>query len=141
MLKFQLVSIRGSKYDDEAYEILVPTPAGTIGLFEHHMPMISAASPGVLSVRRKQSDPDSAMQSFAVNGGLVEIDGKTVRFIADDVSTPDEISEQEAAQALARAEKMVAEADSQTELHEAHRRLHHSSARLAVAKLKRRHHN
>jgi F-type H+-transporting ATPase subunit epsilon len=140
MLTFQLVSVRGSKYDDEAYEILVPTAAGTVGIFEQHMPMISAAAPGVLSVRRKQSDPDSAMENFAVNGGIVEVDGKTVRFIADDVSTPDDISEQEAAAALARAEKMVAEADSQTALHEAHHRLRHSSAMLHVAKLKRRHH-
>ena len=141
MLHFQLVSVRGSKYDDEAYEILVPTPAGTVGIFEDHMPLISAAAPGVLSVRRKQSDSDDAMDHFAVNGGIVEVDGKTVRFIADDVSAPDEISEQEAAQALARAEKLVAEADSQTALHEAHRRLNHSSARLQVSRLKRRHHN
>lgn len=140
MIHFQLVSVGGSKFDDDVYEVLVPTPAGIIGIFEDHMPLISAGMPGVLSVRRKQSDSNDAMDHFAVNGGIVEVDGKTVRFIADDVSTSDEISEQEAAQALARAEKMVDEAEGQTALHEAHRLLHHSSARLQVAKLKRRHH-
>ncbi|MBI2009188.1 ATP synthase F1 subunit epsilon [Candidatus Saccharibacteria bacterium] len=140
MLKFQLVSITGTKYDDEAYEVLVPTRAGVVSIFEQHMPMVSAAQPGVLSVRKKSSDPDSAMENFAINGGIVEVDGKTVRFVADDVTTTDEVSEQEAAAAHKRAEELVKNAPNQTALHEAHRLLHHSSAQLQIAKLKKRHH-
>ncbi len=140
MMRFQLVSTSGTKFDDEAYEILVPTRAGVVGIFKQHMPMISAAQPGVLSVRKKASDPDSAMEHFAINGGIVEVEGKTVRFIADDVTTSEEVSEQEAAAALKRAEELVQNADSQTALHEAHRLLHHSSAKLHLAQLKKRHH-
>ena len=140
MMRFQLLSSGGTKFDDEAYEVLVPTRAGTVGIFEQHMPMISAAQPGVLSVRKKASDPDSAMEHFAINGGIVEVDGKTVRFIADDVTTSDEVSEQEANAALKRAEELVKNADSQVALHEAHRLLHHSSAKLHLAQLKKRHH-
>ena len=139
-MRFQLLSSGGTKFDDEAYEVLVPTRAGTVGIFEQHMPMISAAQPGVLSVRKKASDPDSAMEHFAINGGIVEVDGKTVRFIADDVTTSDEVSEQEANAALKRAEELVKNADSQVALHEAHRLLHHSSAKLHLAQLKKRHH-
>lgn len=139
-MKFQLLSTSGTKYDDEAYEVLVPTRAGVVGIFEQHMPMISAAQAGVLSVRRKVSDPNSALENFAINGGIVEVDGKTVRFIADDVTTPDEVSEQEAMAALKRAEELVKNAPSQTALHEAHRQLQHSSAKLHLAQLKKRHH-
>lgn len=141
MMHFQLVSSSGTKFDDEAYEVLVPTRAGVIGIFEDHMPLISAAQPGVLSVRKKAGDSDSSMEHFAINGGVVEVDGKTVSFVADDVTTSDEVSEQTAAAALARAEELVKGADSQVALHEAHRMLHHSSAQLHIAKLKRRHHN
>ncbi|MBI2588758.1 ATP synthase F1 subunit epsilon [Candidatus Saccharibacteria bacterium] len=140
MLHFQLVSTSGTKYDDEVYEVLVPTRAGVVGIFEDHMPLISAAQPGVLSVRKKTNDPDSAMEHFAINGGVVEVDGKTVRFIADDITTSDEVSEQEANIALKRAEELVKNADSQVALHEAHRLLHHSSAKLHLAQLKKRHH-
>jgi len=140
MMKFQLLSTSGTKYDGEAYEILVPTRAGVVGIFEQHMPMISAAQPGVLSVRKKSSDPDSDMENFAINGGIVEVDGKTVRFVADDVTTSDEVSEQEASAAHKRAEELVSSADSQIALHEAHRLLHHSSAKLHLAQLKKRHH-
>ncbi len=141
MMTFKLATSSGTKFDGEAYEILVPTRAGTIGIFEDHMPLISAAQPGVLSVRKKQTDSDSEMEQFAIKGGVIEVDGKTVSFVSDDVTTADDISEQEAAAAMARAEELVKNADNQTALHEANRTLQHSSAQLHVARLKRRHHN
>lgn len=140
MIQFQLVSSVGSKYNDEAYEVIVPTPGGTISIFEDHMPLVAAARAGVLSVRKKPSDADSELEQFAINGGIVEVEGKNVRFVADDVTTADEVSEQEASEALKRAEELVKAADSQTALHEAHRLLHHSSAKLHLAQLKKRHH-
>src|SRR5581483_8312933 len=127
MIHFQLVSSTGTKFDDEAYEVIVPTKGGTISIFEDHMPLISAAQPGVLSLRKKANDPDHELEHFAINGGVVEAAGKDVRFVADDVTAEDEVSEQEAQVALARAKELVAGADSQTALHEAHRLLHHSS--------------
>ena len=141
MIHFQLVAPTGIKFDDDAYEILLPARGGTIAVFEDHMPLISAAQPGVLSVRKKQTDSDSEMEQFAIKGGVIEVDGKTVSFVSDDVTTADDISEQEAAAAMARAEELVKNADNQTALHEANRTLQHSSAQLHVARLKRRHHN
>lgn len=140
MLHFELVSTTGTKYDDEAYEVLIPALGGTIAVFEDHMPLVSAGQPGVISIRQKQSDKDDDMQSFAVNGGVMEVDGKTLRFIADEISAPEELSEKEAEAALARAEQLVADAGNQQALAEAHRMLHHSRAQLNVSRMKRRHH-
>jgi len=141
MMRFQLVSSSGTKFDDDAYEVLVPTRAGVIGIFEDHMPLVSAAQPGVLRVRKKAGDHDNTMENFAINGGVVEVDGKTVSFVADDVTTEDEVNEQEAEAALARAEALVEGAETQTAVHEAHRMLQLSNAQLHLARLKRRHHN
>lgn len=140
MIHFQLVSVQGTKFDDEAYEVLIPTQDGEIAVLEDHMPLISAAQPGVISVRKKASDRNDDMEHFAINGGVMEVDGKTLRFIADDVTAAEEISEKEAEAALARAEALVGNAGSQTALAEAQRILHHSRAQLNVARLKRRHH-
>ena len=140
MIHFELVSVAGTKYDDEAYEILIPTRDGTIAVLEDHMPLISAAQPGVISVRKKASDRDDDMEHFAINGGVMEVDGKKLRFIADDITAAEEISEKEAEAALARAEELVAKAGTQTALTEAQRMLHHSQAQLNVSRLKRRHH-
>jgi F-type H+-transporting ATPase subunit epsilon len=141
MLRFELVSTTGTKYDDEAYEVLVPTLSGTIAVFEDHMPLVSAGQAGVISIRKKSSDKDDDMESFAVNGGVMEVDGKTLRFIADEISAPEDISEKEAEAALARAEQLVSEAGTQQQLAEAHRLLHHSRAQLNVSRMRRRHHN
>jgi len=140
MLRFELVSTTGTKYDDEAYEVLVPTLSGTIAVFEDHMPLVSAGQAGVISIRKKSSDKDDDMESFAVNGGVMEVDGKTLRFIADEISAPEDISEKEAEAALARAEQLVADAGNQQALAEAHRMLHHSRAQLNVSRMRRRHH-
>jgi F0F1-type ATP synthase epsilon subunit len=96
MLHFQLVSSQGLKYDGEAYEVLVPTGAGMIAVFEDHMPMISAGQGGVISVRVKQNDRDDDMKHFAVNGGLMQVEGKTLRFLSDDITTSEEVNEKEA---------------------------------------------
>lgn len=140
MIHFELVSVAGTKFDDEAYEILIPTQDGTIAVLEDHMPLISAAQPGVISVRKKASDRDADMEHFAINGGVMEVDGKNLRFIADDITAAEEISEKEAEAALARAEESVSKAGTQTALSEAQRSLQHSRAQLNVARLKRRHH-
>lgn len=141
MLHFQLVSTKGIKFDEEAYEVIVPTRGGTIALFEDHMPLISAGVPGTISIRKKMGDSDQAMEHFAVSGGVIQVDGKTARFLSDEVTNSEDISESEAEAALARAQELVKNAGSQVALHEAKRMLHHSSAQLNVAKLKKRHHH
>jgi F-type H+-transporting ATPase subunit epsilon len=140
VIHFQLVSTRGTKFNDDAYEVLVPAQGGTIALFEDHMPLISSCQPGVISVRKKPSDPDDEMESFAVSGGVVQIDGKTIRFLSDEVTTPNEVSEAEAEAAQKRAEELMANANDQVALHEAKRLLQHSSAKLHIARLKKRRH-
>lgn len=140
MIHFQLVTVKGSKFDGDAYEVLLPTRDGIIAVFEDHMPIISAGMPGIISVRKKQSDRDNDMEHFVVNGGVLEVDGKNLRFLSDDVTTTEEVSEKEAEEALARAEGMIKNAGTQLALEEAHRLLHHSRAQLNLARLKSRHH-
>jgi ATP synthase F1 epsilon subunit len=140
-MQFQLISATGVKFDNEAYEVLVPTQGGTIALFQDHMPLISAGAPGVVSIRKKAGDRDDDMQHFAVYGGVVQIDGKTARFITDEVTEPEEVSEAEAQKALQRAQELVSGASTREELHEAQRVQAHHEARLHLAQLKRRHHN
>lgn len=139
-IHFQLVSATGVKFDAEAYEVLVPTKDGQIAVFEDHMPLLSAGTPGVLSIRKNASDADNEMEDFAVNGGVLEVDGKSARFVTEDVTAADEISEQEAQEALQRAQKLVEAAGSREALHEAKTVLQHQSVKLHLAQLKRRHH-
>ena len=141
MMHFQLVSAAGVKFDGDVYEVLVPTGDGVIAIFKDHMPLISAARAGVVSVRLKPGDKDDDMKHFAVNGGIMQVEGKDLKFLSDDITASEEVSEKEAETALARAEELIKNAGSRQELAEAQRVLHHSRAQLNVARIKRRHHH
>lgn len=139
-IHFQLISATGVQFEDEVYEVLAPTKDGVIAVLEDHMPLLSAGAPGVLSVRKKAGDSDQQMEHFAVYGGVLQVDGKSARFVTEDVTTTEEVSEQAARESLERAQKLVESAGTREALHEAKTVLHHHTVRLNLAKLKRRYH-
>lgn len=141
MINFKLVSLTGVKYDEEVYEVVLPTKSGEIAIFKDHMPLITNATSGVISVRKKSSDNNVDMEHFAVNGGIVETNGKNINFLADDVVGQDEANESEALKAMELAQKRIEQAKDKVELSQAQSMLASSSARLQVAKLKKRRHN
>ncbi|HMS23591.1 MAG TPA: ATP synthase F1 subunit epsilon [Candidatus Saccharibacteria bacterium] len=138
MITFQLVTLDGVKYADEAYEVLLPTPDGIIAVFKDHMPLISIASPGVISVRRKSNEPDDMMENYATNGGVIEVLNNEVRVLADEADHADEINAAEAEKAIADARQLRAEAKDQLSLDTAQNLIDRSQTRLRVAELKRR---
>jgi F-type H+-transporting ATPase subunit epsilon len=140
VIHFRLASVTGVKFDEDVYEIIVPTKAGAIAIYQGHMPLISAGAPGVISVRKNSSDHDDEREHFAVSGGVVEVDGKKANFLSDEVTASGEVSEAEAEAAVKHAEDLVAGAQTQHALHEARRTLARSSAQLHVARIKKRHH-
>ncbi|MBI1856757.1 ATP synthase F1 subunit epsilon [Candidatus Saccharibacteria bacterium] len=138
-MRFELVSLGGVKFSDDVYEILLPTLDGQIGVLPDHMPLISAATHGVVSVRHNANDRDDMMDHFAISGGVVEVVNNTLRVLVDEADHADEISEAEAQKAFELAHKMKAEAKDQVSLEHAQSLVDRSAVRLQVAGLKRRH--
>ena len=139
MIHLQLVSLSGTKFDDDVYEVVLPTLDGQIGVLPGHMPLISVATNGVIAVRRTQKDPDSQKEFFAVSGGVVEVAGDSLRVIVDEADHAEDINEAEAEAAHQRALQMKAEAKDQVSLEHAQTLVDRTATRLQVAGLKRRH--
>ena len=139
MFKFQLVSISGLKFDDEVYEVTLPTLEGEIGVLQSHMPLISVATYGVIAIRRQSKDPDAAREYFACSGGVIEVDGGELRVLVDEADHADDINEAEAEAAFERAKAMKAEATDQVSLERAQQLVDRHAVRLQVTSLKRRH--
>jgi F-type H+-transporting ATPase subunit epsilon len=139
VLRFQLVSISGKKFDDDVYEVILPTLEGEIGVLEDHMPLISVATTGAIAVRRNPRDTDRDREFFATNGGVIEVENNTLRVLVDEADHADAINEAEAQKALDRAEKMRADAKDQISLDHAQALVDRQAVRLQVAALKRRH--
>ena len=135
-MTFELVTLDGVKYSDEAYEVLLPTPEGQIAVFKDHAPLISVAAPGVVLVRTNQNLIDEQMESFAITGGLIEIDEHRIRVITDEAE--DSPSSERAAEALEQARKLAANADDHIGLADAQTLIDRSIAQLKVAELKKR---
>lgn len=138
MIRFELVTLDGTKFGEEVYEVILPTPQGYIGVLPHHSPLVSIATHGVISVRHKPSDPDSRLEYFATNGGVIEILDNVVRVLVDEADREDEINEQEALKAFERAQAMRTNASDQIELDEAQSLIDRQAVRLQVANLRRR---
>ena len=139
MFHFQLVSLSGKKFDDDVYEVVLPTLDGEIGVLQDHMPLVSVATNGAIMIRRAPRDPDSQREYFATNGGVIEVAGNTLRVLVDEADHADEINAAEVQRALERAERMKTEAKDQVSLEHAQSLVDRQTVRLQVAGLKRRH--
>jgi F-type H+-transporting ATPase subunit epsilon len=137
MIRFDLVTLDGTKFGKEVHEVMVPTPDGIIAVFEHHAPLVSLVQSGVISVRNKAGDSDNDLEHFAVHGGAVEIEDNTVRVLADEAEHTDELNEAEAQKALERAKQMLKDAKSPVELSQAQSLITQQTVRLKVAGLRR----
>lgn len=140
MFRFQLVALSGVKFDDDVYEVVLPTLDGEIGVLEGHMPLVSVAKTGVIAIRRSPRDRDDQREFFAANGGVVEVVDGMLRVLVDEADHADELNEAEVQKALERAQKMQSEAKDEVSLEHAQALVDRHAVRLHVANLKRRRH-
>lgn len=138
MKTLELVTLTGVKFAQEVFEVLIPTPQGIIGVFGNHASLVSQVEPGVISVRKNENDSDERMDSFATNGGIVEISKHRIRLLVDEADASEEISEKEAEEALQRAKDLAKNAKDQVSLEAAQRMVQVQQTRLRVAELKKR---
>lgn len=138
MLKFQIITLSGIKFDEEVYQIQLPTPDGNIGIFPEHMPLVSLAVPGVIAVRRHERDSNNKLEYFATDGGVIEILDNTVRILADEAVQAEDIHEESAKKALNAAEEAYKNAKDKVSLDKAQAMIDRHATRLNVAKYKRR---
>ena len=138
MVKLELVTIHGTKLAEDVHEVVLPTPDGYIAVFDNHAPLVSLATPGVISVRRQASHPDDMMDHFATNGGVIEILDNYVKVLVDEADAAHEINEAEIQKALDRAKQLRAAATDQVSLDHAQQLIDRSAVRLRVSELRRR---
>lgn len=138
MIKFQIITLSGIKFDEDVFEIQLPTPDGQIGVFPNHMPLVSIAVPGLISVRHKERDSVKDMEYFATDGGVIEILDNTVRILADEAVHAEDIHEESTKKALNAAQEAYKNAKDKVSLDKAQAMIDRQAVRLNVAKYKRR---
>jgi F-type H+-transporting ATPase subunit epsilon len=131
-LHFELITPDSTVFEGEVDSVSIPTPDGEITVLPHHIPLISIVTPGSIFLRKGKEE-----QLFAVSRGVVEIDGKSLRILADTADRAEELEEVAIEKAKAAAEKLMSEKRHDSEgFAEATALLERELARLQV---KRRH--
>lgn len=138
MVHLELVTLTGVKLRETVHEVLLPTPQGQIAVFKNHAPLVSLATTGVISVRKKDNHPDDMMEHYAIDSGVVEISNDTIRVLVDEADKDSEVSAKEAEEALRRAKQLRSEARDQVSLDKAQNLVDRQSSRLKIAELRRR---
>jgi F-type H+-transporting ATPase subunit epsilon len=138
MIKFQIITLSGVKFDEDIYEVQLPSPEGNIGVFPNHMPLVSLAVPGVIAVRKNERDSNDKLEYFATDGGVIEVLDNTVRILADEAVHAEDVHEETTKKALQAAEEAYKNAKDKVSLDKAQAMIDRQAVRLNIAKYKRR---
>ena len=110
-------------------EVVVPGVKGEIGLLPGHVPLITALSPGVLTVLK-----DGKRTFFAVSAGFAEIEADNVRILTATCEEASAIDVARAKQKMADAEaKVVDLSPGTTGFADQQRRVRVNRARINAA--------
>ena len=136
-LTVEIITAERSVATEEADMVIAPTTEGQIGILPRHAALLTRLAPGVMVLKK-----DGSEQSLAVSGGFLEVNRNHILVLADAAEREDEIDEERANQARARAENALRNAarspDSAIRAEAARTALRRSLARLNVIARKRR---
>ena len=108
---FELVSPERLLASIDADMVVVPGALGDFGVLPNHAPLMSLLRPGVIAVYQG----DRVDQRLFVTGGFAEVNERGCTVLADDAEPLEDISVEQARQALRDAEEDVGDAKSDHE--------------------------
>ena len=103
-MSFQIdvVSITGKIFSGEALEVLLPGISGNLAVLGHHMPIVTPLTTGEVIVKT----PKDTL-TFSIGKGVFAFEENVARLLIEDVTSADEISEQNAIEAKRKAEELL----------------------------------
>lgn len=118
--------------EEDAEEVLIPTPNGQIGILPHHLPLLTQVTSGELVVKKGK-----ATQFLAITSGFAEIANNKITILADYAVRSEEIEIAKAQEAKKRAEQLLNEKISAKDFAIAEADLRRSILELKVAQRRR----
>jgi F-type H+-transporting ATPase subunit epsilon len=109
-LQLQIVTPDSQAYSDQVEMVTLPGAEGEMGVYPHHVPLMTQLVPGEIVVRKDGQD-----FYLAVGEGFVEITGDHVAVLTDMAIAANDIDEAKAEEARRRAEARLAEQISDEE--------------------------
>jgi F-type H+-transporting ATPase subunit epsilon len=131
-LKLEIVTPQATVVSDDVHMITLPAVEGQIGVYPHHVRLITQIVPGEIVVTK-----DGVDNFLAVGEGLVEITGDHVAIVTDMAIPAENVDEARVEEARARAEARLREKISDEEVASVNASLVRSLAQLQVRRRRR----
>jgi F-type H+-transporting ATPase subunit epsilon len=103
-LHLEIVTPEARTFSGEAQMVVVPGVEGELGILPDHMPLMTQINPGELRITTSEGE-----QYLAVGSGFLEVLPDRVSVMTDMAVAEGEIDEKAAEEAVARAQKEIAE--------------------------------
>ncbi len=131
-LKLEIVTPQATVVSDDVHMITLPAVDGQIGVYPHHVRLITQIVPGEIVLNK-----DGVDNFLAVGEGLVEITGDHVAIVTDMAIPAENVDEARVEEARARAEARLREKISDEEVASVNASLVRSLAQLQVRRRRR----
>jgi len=131
-LKLDIVTPEAVVYSEHVQMVTLPGLDGQLGIFPHHVPLLTQVVPGEVIARKDGRDT-----FLAIGEGLAEIRGDRVAIVTDMAVAADNIDEAKAEEARQRAAARLSDKMADEEVASVNAALARSLAQL---KVKRRRH-
>ena len=131
-LKLEIVTPDATVYSEDVHMVTLPAIEGQIGVFPHHVPLVTQMVPGELIVRK-----DGRETFMAVGEGMVVVTGTHVSIVTDMAVAAESIDEAKAEEARQRAAARLRDKISDEEVASVNAALARSLAQLNVKRRRR----
>ncbi len=104
MIHANIITPDETVFDGDVESLTIPTAEGEITVMGGHVPLVSVLVPGTVIARKAKEE-----WFFACSRGVIEIDGKSIRILADTADRAEALEESAVEAARSRAEKLASE--------------------------------
>jgi len=126
-LKLEIVTPEATVYSEDVHMVTLPAVDGQIGVFPHHVPLVTQMVPGEMIVRK-----DGRETFMAVGEGMVVVTGDRVSIVTDMAIAVENIDEAKVEEARQRAAARLRDKLSDEEVETVNASLARSLAQLKV---------
>jgi len=126
-LKLEIVTPEATVYSEDVHMVTLPAVDGQIGVFPHHVPLVTQMVPGEMIVRK-----DGRETFMAVGEGMVVVTGDRVSIVTDMAIAVENIDEAKVEEARQRAAARLRDKLSDEEVATVNASLARSLAQLKV---------
>lgn len=129
MFNLSIVTPEKIFYENEVASLVAPGIEGYLGVLTDHAPLITAITPGKVTVR----DNSDEEITLSVTEGFLEVSANTATLLVDAVEYSSEIDADRAKEAMKRAKKRLADAAGNIDVARARKAVERAKNRIRIA--------